>query len=69
MSSLDPFIEERHKWADKEFLWHRAIRGWSPIRSVVNSEEKVSCDIIRLEHMDPELCDYFGLQRMTMLEI
>ena len=64
--SLDHFIEERHKWADKEFLWHRAIRGWFPqLDHVVNSEEKVSCDIIRLEHMDSELCDYFGLQRMT----
>ncbi len=25
-SSFEAFLEERHKWGGKEFMWHRAIR-------------------------------------------
>ena len=26
--TFEAFLEERHKWGNKEFMWHRAIRGW-----------------------------------------
>lgn len=64
--SLEHFIEERHKWANQEYMWHRAIRGWYPqLEHVVNDQGIVSCDILRLEHLNEDIEKYFGIEKMS----
>lgn len=64
--SLDHFIGERHKWQGMEFMWHRAIRGWYPqIDHVKDEQGKVRADILRLEHLDEDICKYFNITQMT----
>lgn len=64
--SLESFIEERHKWGNQTFMWHRAIRGWYPqIDHVVDNNNNISCDILRLEFLNEDICKYFNIQEMT----
>lgn len=66
VSSLEAFIEERHKWAGMEFMWHRAIRGWYPqMDHVIDTTGKVRCDIMRLEHLEEDIKNYFQISTMT----
>ena len=30
IDSFEHFLEERFEWGGKDYLWHRAIRGWYP---------------------------------------
>ena len=49
VSSFEAFLEERHKWGNQPFMWHRAIRGWYPaLDHVIYNAGNVRCDIIRL---------------------
>ena len=66
ISSFEAFLEERHKWGGKEYMWHRAIRGWYPAFDHVSDENgNIRCDCIRLEHLDQDLCNYFNISMMT----
>jgi hypothetical protein len=66
VSSFEAFLEERHKWGTEDFMWHRAVRGWFPaLDHVTDDSGTVRCDIIRFEHLNEELCRYFGIPRMT----
>jgi hypothetical protein len=66
VSSFEAFLEERHKWGNQPYMWHRAIRGWYPAFDYVTDEqENIRCDIIRFEKLNGELCRYFGLLSMT----
>jgi len=62
-SSFKAFLEERHKWGDEEFMWHRAVRGWYPAFDHVSDEkgEGVKCDILRFEHYNEDAKLYLGL--------
>lgn len=60
ISSFESFLEERHRWGDTEYMWHRAVRGWYPAMDhVIDETGKVGCDILRFEHMNEELPLYF----------
>lgn len=62
VSSFEAFLEERHKWGNKKYMWHRAIRGWYPaLDHVSDLENEVQCDIIRLEHFNNELPRYLRM--------
>lgn len=62
VSSFEAFLEERHKWGQEEFMWHRAVRGWYPAKFHVTDEEgNLKCDILRFEDMDNELQKYFNI--------
>lgn len=66
ISSLEAFLEERHIWGNKEFYWHRAIRGWYPAKEhVIDHNGIVKCDIMRFEHLNEDLQKYFGIGAMT----
>ena len=66
VSSFEAFLEERHKWIDVEYMWHRAIRHWTPVYDhVCDENDIVRCDIIRLEHLNDEICKYLGIEEMT----
>jgi len=61
VSSFAAFLEERHKWGNEEYMWHRAVRGWyNAYDHVCNDEEdKVMCDILRFENYDEDIKSYF----------
>ena len=66
VSSFEAFLEERHIWGGKQYYWHRAIRGWFPqLDHVVDDNGKIMCDVLRLEHLDEELCAYFRIPGMS----
>lgn len=66
VSSFEAFIEERHKWGNEEYMWHRAIRGWFPAFDHVSDDAGiVRCDIIRFENLNADLCKYFNLTKMS----
>lgn len=61
-SSLEAFLEERHKWAGIDHFWHRAIRGWySAFDHVSDEEGKVRCDCLRFEHYNDDIKTYLGV--------
>jgi len=65
-SSLEAFLEERHKWGGIKYMWHRAIRGWYPAYDyVTNKEGKLKCDIMRFENLNRDLCAYFKIPSMS----
>ena len=66
ISSFEAFLEERHKWGNEPYMWHRAIRGWYPAYDHVTDEEgNIRCDIIRFENLNDDLCSYFNIPEMT----
>jgi hypothetical protein len=66
VSSFENFLEERYKWGNKSYMWHRAVRGWFPAFEHVSDEnENIKCDIIRFEHLNDELCKYFNIPEMS----
>ena len=66
VSSFEAFLEERHRWADEPFMWHRAVRGWYPAMDhVVDDNGKVKCDMLRFEHLNADLQAYFGIPKMS----
>ena len=65
-SSFEAFLEERHKWGGKDFMWHRAIRGWYPAFDHVTDEKgTVQCECLRFENLDHDICKYFKIPMMT----
>jgi hypothetical protein len=64
--SLDHFLEERHKWGNEEYFWHRAVRGWyNQLEYVINDKREIQSDIIRFENLNEDLCAYFNLKQMS----
>ena len=65
VSSFEHFLEERHKWGQTEFMWHRAIRGWYPqIDYVIDEEGKQNAVCLRTEHLREDVCRLFGLEKL-----
>ena len=66
VSSFKAFLEERHKWGNEDYMWHRAVRGWYPaFDHVCDEKDNVMCDILRLEHHTEDLCAYFNISDMS----
>lgn len=65
IDSLEHFLEERFQWGNVEYMWHRAIRGWYPqVDYVVDDQENIKCDCLRLEELDLALKLYFNIPTM-----
>lgn len=65
VTSLEHFIQERYQWGLKPLTWYRAIRGWWPQKHhVKDNNNKVVCDILRLEHLNEEAPRYLGIDTM-----
>ncbi|SDU00736.1 sulfotransferase family 2 domain-containing protein [Stappia sp. ES.058] len=59
---FEAFLEDRHVWGNREFFWHRAVRGWYPqLDYVVDENGKIAVDILTLENLSNELGKYFGM--------
>ena len=65
IDSLEHFLEDRHVWGNKPFMWHRAIRGWYPAYDYVTSNNILKCDIMRFENLNEDLCAYFRIPKMS----
>lgn len=66
VSSFEAFLEERYKWGNEEYMWHRAVRGWYPAFDHVTDENGIiKCDILRFENLNEDLCKYFNLVEMS----
>lgn len=62
ISSFEAFLEERHKWGNEEYMWHRAVRGWYPAFDHVSDiSGRVRCDILRFEHFNDDVCKLFKI--------
>lgn len=59
VSSFEAFLNERHKWGNKDYMWHRAVRGWyNQVDYVLDGPGRV--DVLRFEHLDEDLKTLFG---------
>jgi hypothetical protein len=66
IESFEAFIDDRHKWGNMEYMWHRAIRGWYPQTDyVTDNEGNIKCDCLKFEDLDNQLKLYFKLDTMT----
>lgn len=63
VSSFEAFLEERHKWGNEKYMWHRAVRGWYPaLDHVINpATGTVPINILRFENYDEDFQRYFGV--------
>lgn len=60
--SFEAFVDQHSDFANKDYFWHRAVRGWYPQSEyVVDEVGGVPVNILRLESIDDELSAYFGL--------
>ena len=65
-TSFEHFLEERFEWGGKDYLWHRAIRGWYPSADhVCDADGNLKCDMMRFEHLNDDLCAYFDVKEMS----
>ena len=65
ISSFEAFLEERHKWGNKPYMWHRAIRGWyNQIDYVTDENDTIRCDILRQEKLSFDLKSYLKILDM-----
>lgn len=61
-TSFEMFLEERHKFGELPFYWHRAIRGWYPQADyVTDNEGHIRVDILRQEALGQDAMRYFSL--------
>ena len=66
IDSFEHFLGERDDWFGKDYLWHRAIRGWYPSADhVCNSSGELKCDMMRFEHLNEDLEKYFEVDEMS----
>lgn len=60
--TFENFLESRHIWGEKEYFWHRAVRGWFPaFHYVTDLHDNVVCDILRFEHFNEDVKTYLGV--------
>jgi len=63
--SFEAFLEERHRWGNVPYMWHRAVRGWYPafdhVYSPATNAIAPNIDILRFESYDEDTRRYFGL--------
>lgn len=60
--TFEEFLDERLIWGNKEYFWHRAIKGWFNQKDhVTDKDGKLQVDILRLEHLNEDINKYFNL--------
>lgn len=66
-SSFEAFLDERHKWGNEKYMWHRAIRGWYPafdhVVDPLTGKIAENIDILRFEHYSDDFRSYFGISQ------
>ena len=66
IDSFEHFLEERFIWGGKDYMWHRAIRGWFPaVDHVTDIQGNLMCDMMRFENLNSDLCAYFKVPQMS----
>jgi len=60
--TFEEFLEERHKWGNVPFFWHRAIHNWYPQKDHVVDKAGVNkCDVLRFEHYQEDTTSYLNV--------
>lgn len=60
---FEAFLEERHKFGEEPYFWHRAIAGWYMQEDYVTDEMgEVRADILRQEYLSAEVQRYLGFE-------
>lgn len=61
-ASFEGFLEERFRYGNEPYFWHRVIRGWYPQLDYMTDESgRLSVDLLRFERLSDESMRYFGL--------
>lgn len=62
-SSFEAFLEERYKWGNEPYMWHRAVRGWYPafdhVVDPTTGKIADNIDILRFESYNDDFRNYF----------
>ncbi|MGV7235182.1 MAG: hypothetical protein ACQ9ET_02895 [Nitrosomonadaceae bacterium] len=59
---FEEFLEERLEWGNRDYFWHRAIRGWFNQKDhVTDADGNLQVDVLRLEHLNKDINKYFNL--------
>ena len=67
--SFEEFLEQRFEFGEREFYWHRAVRGWYPQKEHVADENgNIKCDILRFEHFEQDLRKYFNIPTSQVIK-
>jgi len=54
--TFDEFLDERHRWGEEPYYWHRAVRGWYQQLDYVTDEAgEVRCTVLRCERLARDL--------------
>jgi Sulfotransferase family len=62
-TAFEAFLEERFVYGDKEFYWHRAVKGWYPqVDYLQDGSGETPVNILRLENLEEEATQYFKLK-------
>jgi hypothetical protein len=65
--SFEHFLEERHKWGNEPFMWHRAVRGWYPafehVVDPTTGKIAKNIDIMRFEEYNFDFQRYFRVHQ------
>ena len=63
-STFEGFLEERHKYAGKKYMWHRAVKGWfNAIDYMKDDNGKVICDVMRFENYEEDINSYLSMPK------
>lgn len=60
--TLDEFLDDRFNYVENnDYTWHLAIKGWFPAWNHVcdKTETRNMCDILRHEHLEEDVNEYF----------
>ena len=58
---FEVFLEERNRWGQEPYFWHRAVSGWFPQVDYVTDEQgEIAVDMLRQEHLNDEMQQYLG---------
>lgn len=58
--NFQDFLDERKKFLDAPYYWHRAVRNWQQqLEHVTDEQGNLRCSILRTEHLNKDLSKYF----------
>jgi len=60
--TFEQFLDEREKYKNEDFYWHRPIKGWySQFDYVTDENGVIKCNILRFEHYQEDAKAFLGL--------
>jgi hypothetical protein len=61
---FEEFLEDRNKYNDYEFSWHRVVRGWhDQLGHVTDEQGTIRCHLLRFEHFEDDIRKYLKIPK------